>query len=344
VSNEKAKAMSDIFISYARPDRERVRQMAAALEQRGWSVWWDHEIPPGRNFDDVIEEALAEARCVVVLWSQASTASGWVRNEASEAMQREVLIPALIDADVKIPLEFRRLQAADLSRWHGEDSAEFRQFCDAVATNVAAAPGPRVAPPVAPPVSVEAPRVVAAAPAPPAQAKSSKALWIGGGFALLVLAGLASVISERDGGGQPTPAVRNVDPPMGNVTAPIVATNPAPNGAVSASLSWRDHALGYAGILTWDGRSATGHLSVDVIDMATQRSLGHREVSGDVRLLVPGRSAFSTQIGVNGDSQTPGAHSHTINLVFEQQQNGMWQLVRNCGDLNVPSSCFETRH
>ena len=63
--------MSDIFISYARPDRDRARQMAEALEQRGWSVWWDHEIPPGRNFDDVIEEALGAASCVVVLWSNA---------------------------------------------------------------------------------------------------------------------------------------------------------------------------------------------------------------------------------------------------------------------------------
>jgi hypothetical protein len=33
--------MSDIFISYAREDRPRVERLAAALEQCGWSVWWD---------------------------------------------------------------------------------------------------------------------------------------------------------------------------------------------------------------------------------------------------------------------------------------------------------------
>ena len=145
--------MSDIFISYASADRERAGLMARALEARGWSVWWDRTIPPGRQFDEVIEEALDAARCVVVLWSKASTASSWVKTEAAEAMRRKALIPALIDVDVKIPLEFRRLQAADLSRWHGEAATpEFDQFCAAIADSVAPGPpGPQPLPPPPPP-------------------------------------------------------------------------------------------------------------------------------------------------------------------------------------------------
>ena len=57
--------MSDIFVSYSSADRARAAMLARALEVRGWSVWWDRTIPPGRQHDEVIEEALAAARCVV---------------------------------------------------------------------------------------------------------------------------------------------------------------------------------------------------------------------------------------------------------------------------------------
>ena len=50
--------MSDIFISYASEDRDRVQSLARALKRKGWSVWWDRRIPIGRSFDEVIQEAL----------------------------------------------------------------------------------------------------------------------------------------------------------------------------------------------------------------------------------------------------------------------------------------------
>ena len=102
----------DVFISYAKGDRARASELASALDAQGWSVWWDRDIPPGRTFDDVIEEALTQARCVVVLWSAESLKSRWVRAEASAAAERGTLVPALIEA-VTIPLEFRRVEAAE---------------------------------------------------------------------------------------------------------------------------------------------------------------------------------------------------------------------------------------
>ena len=82
--------MADIFISYSRKDLSRVGVLADALSDQGWSVWWDRQIPTGRTFDQVIAEALASARCVIVVWSEESIGSDWVREEADEGRRRGI--------------------------------------------------------------------------------------------------------------------------------------------------------------------------------------------------------------------------------------------------------------
>jgi hypothetical protein len=114
--------MADIFLSYAREDEVRARTLAAALGSRGWSVFWDRRIPHGSNFRDYIQQQLDSARCLVVLWSNASLASQFVLDEATEGLHDGRLVPALIEA-VRQPLGFRGLQAANLTDWHGAETA-----------------------------------------------------------------------------------------------------------------------------------------------------------------------------------------------------------------------------
>jgi hypothetical protein len=85
-------------------------------------VWWDRAILAGRAFEDEIERELAGAAVVVVLWSRASVASSWVRNEAAEGLRRRILVPVRLD-DAAVPLGFRGVQTADLSGWDGEPDA-----------------------------------------------------------------------------------------------------------------------------------------------------------------------------------------------------------------------------
>jgi len=120
--------LADIFISYSSPDRTKAKALAEAIQQQGWSVWWDRKIPFGKSFDQVIEQELEAARCVVVVWTNASIASDWVKTEAAEGARRHVLLPVFMD-EVKIPLEFRRLQAANLTNWQpGSPNSEFDQL------------------------------------------------------------------------------------------------------------------------------------------------------------------------------------------------------------------------
>jgi hypothetical protein len=118
--------MVRIFISYASEDRPSAERLAHALAANGFTVWWDRKIPLGSSFDQVIEDNLAQADCVLVLWTAFSVQSRWVRAEASEAAAREVLIPVLMEPELRLPLEFRLLQAANLSDWSGDaPHAEF---------------------------------------------------------------------------------------------------------------------------------------------------------------------------------------------------------------------------
>src|ERR1700749_567472 len=113
--------MSDIFISYARADRNKAEQLAQIFERQGWSVWWDRELAAGARFAEVIASELAGAKAVITLWSQSSVASNWVKDEAQEGATRNALVPVLLDR-VNLPLGFRQFQAADLSGWDGSDS------------------------------------------------------------------------------------------------------------------------------------------------------------------------------------------------------------------------------
>lgn len=114
--------MTNIFISYSRNDRQIVQQMATALQQDGFNVWWDREIPPGSTFADVIDKRLNEAHCVLVIWSSSSVKSNWVQEEADDGLQSGRLIPVMIE-EIDLPRGFKRLQTANLINWRGDRAA-----------------------------------------------------------------------------------------------------------------------------------------------------------------------------------------------------------------------------
>jgi TPR repeat protein len=113
---------AQIFISYAREDRERAEHLASRLTAAGWSVWWDRHIRGGSNFQKVTEDAIATAKLVIVLWSRASVQSDWVLAEAGWALDEQKILPVRIDA-ARLPLRFIHVQTIDLADWDGGDAA-----------------------------------------------------------------------------------------------------------------------------------------------------------------------------------------------------------------------------
>jgi formylglycine-generating enzyme required for sulfatase activity len=190
--------LSDIFISYAREDLGRAKQLAEALKAQGWSVFWDQTIPAGKSWHEMIDAALHKARCVIVTWSEASIQSSWVREEAEEGRERKILVPVLF-AEVKPPIGFRSIQAASLVNWDGRPTAEeFQQLVSAVA-NILGPPkqpaAPRPPPQEPEPAPTQQPESLAPWESPREKGRKGQrpTLWIAGLALGVVIAGLVAV-------------------------------------------------------------------------------------------------------------------------------------------------------
>ena len=111
--------MTDIFISYKKEDAGRVLRLVEALRAEGFTVWWDHGIAAGSEWDRSIHRELNAAKVVVAVWSKNSIGAPWVKEEALVGKNRGVLVPVKID-EVEPPLGFMMIQAANLVGWSGD--------------------------------------------------------------------------------------------------------------------------------------------------------------------------------------------------------------------------------
>jgi hypothetical protein len=115
--------MADVFVSYSRVNRDRITGVSDALEESGYSVWWDRALAPGDDYALLIEQQIDAAPCVVVAWSQTARQSLWVRAEANEALDAGKLVQINLD-QTRLPLPFSALNFLDFSRWGGSREEE----------------------------------------------------------------------------------------------------------------------------------------------------------------------------------------------------------------------------
>lgn len=109
-----------VFLSYASPDRERVRPFFENLKQAQFDVWVDFDkIKVGQNWDLEILRGLNHADFILLFISRNSVdRRGYVQRELKIAIDRRMeklaedifLLPVLLDDDVTVPMELRDIQ------------------------------------------------------------------------------------------------------------------------------------------------------------------------------------------------------------------------------------------
>ncbi len=113
---------NDVFLSYARVDIARARQIKNLLEDLGLSVFFDAEgLDSGDIFPDVLDREVKTAGAVVGVWSTHALTRPWVKIECTIGNTRGVLVPLQIEpiADLDRPATFWNIQFADLSDFDG---------------------------------------------------------------------------------------------------------------------------------------------------------------------------------------------------------------------------------
>ena len=115
--------VAEVFISYARDDRNLVAPIAARLKELGADVWFDVKIESGEPYEDVIEAELKKARAALVCWSKTAASSHWVRAEARLAQKLGIYVPVFV-AECELPLALSEIQTNSLANWNGAVSNE----------------------------------------------------------------------------------------------------------------------------------------------------------------------------------------------------------------------------
>lgn len=118
-----APAVIDIFLSYSHLDAEIMQRLHADLRAAGFAVWIDEGLEPGTpHWQAAIEEAIAQARCLVVILTPNAKASHWVQSEISYARELgHPIYPLLAAGDVRsaVPIGLVNAQRVDIRQGYG---------------------------------------------------------------------------------------------------------------------------------------------------------------------------------------------------------------------------------
>ncbi len=146
---DKSTSTGSVFVSYAHDDLDRVCKLLDTLTGAGFKVWWDDDLTIGRSFRADIDAALDAASCLIVVWTQLSVTRAWVLDEVTRVKDKGIVLPVVLDKDLKIPLGFGQMEHAKLEGWTGGDHPELSKLLGRVRDLVALGPSMQYMPTLA---------------------------------------------------------------------------------------------------------------------------------------------------------------------------------------------------
>ena len=117
---------ADVFISYKSEEESIARRIREVLEANGISCWMAPDsIPVGSNYMKQIPQAIENCKAMVVVISQKSQKSTWVKNEFSEAISKnKLIIPYVIqDCELEDEFAFSLSTMQQVFAWKDEEKA-----------------------------------------------------------------------------------------------------------------------------------------------------------------------------------------------------------------------------
>ena len=133
--------MYSAFISHSHANKLFSRRLHDQLQAKGIRCWLDEkDMVPGQRILDVVNQAIRAHDKLLVVCSEASLSSWWVKTELRNALEREqrekrdIIIPVMLDHylindwEDGLAVEVRSRLAADFTGWEHDNAVFERQF------------------------------------------------------------------------------------------------------------------------------------------------------------------------------------------------------------------------
>lgn len=92
-----------VFFSYSHSDREIVERIIIGLKQNMCRIWYDEGLSPGESWNDDLAEHLKNAEIVVIMLTQNSISSRYVKAEINYAISKDIKILPVFLEQIELP-------------------------------------------------------------------------------------------------------------------------------------------------------------------------------------------------------------------------------------------------